>query len=97
MGVSYIHLSSPSISDNGLAVPAYMAPLQHNAPLGVRYGFSPGITLNTPTRQVLSYIFAPPDNTKWVIFYFGGHRIIVNHLQRSDTIYGAAQSCKISV
>lgn len=67
MGVSYIPLSSPSISDNRVAVPAYMSPLQqHNLPLVVKYGFSPGITLDTPTRQVLSYIFAPPDNTRLV-------------------------------
>ncbi|KAF9468560.1 hypothetical protein BDZ94DRAFT_1245690 [Collybia nuda] len=53
---------SPSILDKGVAVtPTYMPPLQ-NTPLVVRYGFSPGITLETPTRQVLSYIFAPPDN-----------------------------------
>ncbi|KAM6489046.1 hypothetical protein JOM56_015458 [Amanita muscaria] len=32
------------------------------APLLVRYGFHPAITLATPTRDVLSFVFAPPDN-----------------------------------
>ncbi|KAF9013458.1 hypothetical protein BDQ17DRAFT_604579 [Cyathus striatus] len=34
---------------------------QHHVPLNVRYGFCPQINLSTPTRQVLSYVFAPPD------------------------------------
>ncbi|KAM6494197.1 hypothetical protein JOM56_010558 [Amanita muscaria] len=31
-------------------------------PLLVRYGFHPPITLATPTRDVLSFVFSPPDN-----------------------------------
>lgn len=36
---------------------------QHNVPLGVRFGFYPPVTTTTLTRDVLSYVFAPPDNT----------------------------------
>ncbi|EDR13813.1 uncharacterized protein LACBIDRAFT_309226 [Laccaria bicolor S238N-H82] len=43
-------LTSPHIT-NGL-----------HLPLMVRYGFYPPITLSTPTREVLSFVFAPPDN-----------------------------------
>ncbi|KAG6830691.1 hypothetical protein H0H92_015167 [Tricholoma furcatifolium] len=54
---------SPSI-DNG----ATMAPppiLNHqNLPLGVKYGFYPPITLSTTTRELLAYIFAPPEPTE---------------------------------
>ncbi|KAF7299190.1 hypothetical protein MIND_00867700 [Mycena indigotica] len=34
----------------------------HALPLLVKYGFYPPITLKTPTREVLSYVFAAPEN-----------------------------------
>ncbi|KAJ7857696.1 hypothetical protein B0H14DRAFT_2352091, partial [Mycena olivaceomarginata] len=36
----------------------------HTVPLLVKYGFYPPITLKTPTREVLSYVFAPPENAR---------------------------------
>ncbi|KAF7314275.1 hypothetical protein MKEN_00900100 [Mycena kentingensis (nom. inval.)] len=36
----------------------------HALPLLVKYGFYPPITLKTPTREVLTYVFAPPENAK---------------------------------
>ncbi|KAF8631772.1 hypothetical protein AX17_004987 [Amanita inopinata Kibby_2008] len=34
----------------------------NSVPLMVKFGFYPPITLNSPTREVLSFVFAPPDN-----------------------------------
>jgi len=49
-----------SFMENGRAA---SAPLnKHTFPLEVRIGFHPPITLATPTRDVLAYIFAPPEN-----------------------------------
>ncbi|TFK73576.1 hypothetical protein BDN72DRAFT_814134 [Pluteus cervinus] len=36
-------------------------PFQSNFPLLVRYGFYPPITLHTPTKEVLPFLFAPPE------------------------------------
>ena len=50
---------------------AASAPLnKHTLPLEVRFGFYPPITLATPTRDVLAYIFAPPENTKFVFYHY---------------------------
>ncbi|KAF5369556.1 hypothetical protein D9758_002551 [Tetrapyrgos nigripes] len=46
------------LSENGSQFP-YMAP---QLPLPVKYGFYPHITLSTPTREVLAYLFSPPDS-----------------------------------
>ncbi|KAG5651241.1 hypothetical protein H0H81_009361, partial [Sphagnurus paluster] len=61
MSASYSKFSSPSILDNG-AVAASALQSHQNIPLPVKYGFRPNINLNTPTRDLLSYIFAPPDD-----------------------------------
>ncbi|KAE9403961.1 hypothetical protein BT96DRAFT_973381 [Gymnopus androsaceus JB14] len=52
------------IADNGVvhSIPPYVLPSGANLPLVFKYGFYPPITLETPTREVLSYLFAPPDN-----------------------------------
>ncbi|KAG6917470.1 hypothetical protein DXG01_002447 [Tephrocybe rancida] len=52
---------SPSILDNGAAMAPPPIPNSQNLPLGVKYGFYPHITLATTTRELLSYIFAPPE------------------------------------
>jgi hypothetical protein len=39
----------------------------------VRYGFCPPITISTPTREVLCFVFAPPDPSRldfFVLFTF---------------------------
>ncbi|KAK7469120.1 hypothetical protein VKT23_003611 [Stygiomarasmius scandens] len=46
------------LAENGNQLSPYLAP---NIPLPVKYGFYPHITLSTPTREVLSYLFSPPD------------------------------------
>ncbi|KAJ6508924.1 hypothetical protein C8R45DRAFT_1208509 [Mycena sanguinolenta] len=55
--------ASPT-SENGTTPPAQqqLPVASHNIPLLVKYGFYPPITLKTPTREVLSYVFAPPEN-----------------------------------
>ncbi|KAG6831008.1 hypothetical protein H0H87_006581 [Tephrocybe sp. NHM501043] len=52
---------SSSILDNGAAMAPPPIPNTQNLPLAVKYGFRPHITLATPTRELLSYIFAPPE------------------------------------
>ncbi|KAF7346193.1 hypothetical protein MSAN_01846200 [Mycena sanguinolenta] len=51
-------------SENGIptAQQQQLPVASHNIPLLVKYGFYPPITLKTPTREVLSYVFAPPEN-----------------------------------
>ncbi|KNZ80955.1 hypothetical protein J132_03655 [Termitomyces sp. J132] len=53
-------ISSP-ILDNGTAMAPPPVPNSQNIPLEVKYGFYPHITLATTTRELLSYIFAPPE------------------------------------
>ncbi|KAG6850269.1 hypothetical protein H0H93_015526 [Arthromyces matolae] len=55
---------SPSIMDNGGAMAPPPIPTSQNIPLEVKYGFRPHITLATPTTELLSYIFAPPEQTE---------------------------------
>ncbi|KAG6841960.1 hypothetical protein C0991_004448 [Blastosporella zonata] len=59
MGASDFLPSSSSILENGAAM--VPPPNPQNLPLGVKYGFYPHITLATTTRELLSYIFAPPE------------------------------------
>lgn len=55
-------VSSP-ITDNGVQnTSPYVMPSGPTLPLVVKYGFYPPITLDTPTRDVLSYLFAPPED-----------------------------------
>jgi hypothetical protein len=60
----HVHVSTPSFLENSLA--ASVPHNQHNVPLAVRSGFYPRITLTTPTRDVLCYVFAPPENAELV-------------------------------
>ncbi|KAG5351685.1 hypothetical protein C0989_005278 [Termitomyces sp. Mn162] len=53
--------SSSPILDNGTAMAPPPVPNSQNIPLEVKYGFYPHITLATTTRELLSYIFAPPE------------------------------------
>ncbi|KJA24069.1 hypothetical protein HYPSUDRAFT_136753 [Hypholoma sublateritium FD-334 SS-4] len=43
---------------------------QTQLPLMVRYGFCPPLTTNTPTRDVLCFVFAPPDQPSNDAFIF---------------------------
>ncbi|KAJ7095959.1 hypothetical protein B0H15DRAFT_82387 [Mycena belliarum] len=55
-------ISSPT-AENGTAPTTPQQPVaSHTIPLLVKYGFYPPITLKTPTREVLSYLFSPPEN-----------------------------------
>ncbi|KAK2465221.1 hypothetical protein APHAL10511_002575 [Amanita phalloides] len=36
--------------------------VNNSVPLMVKFGFHPAITISTPTLDVLSFVFAPPDN-----------------------------------
>ncbi|KAJ7784676.1 hypothetical protein B0H16DRAFT_1709374 [Mycena metata] len=60
--------ASPTTENGSSLSPAPQLPLAPNSishpsiPLLVQYGFYPHITLKTATREVLSYVFAPPDN-----------------------------------
>ncbi|KAF8635875.1 hypothetical protein AX15_000062 [Amanita polypyramis BW_CC] len=36
--------------------------VNNSIPLMVKFGFHPSITVTTPSRDVLSFVFAPPDN-----------------------------------
>ncbi|KAJ7044007.1 hypothetical protein C8F04DRAFT_1071288 [Mycena alexandri] len=61
-------IASPTTENGTSLSPAPQLPLATNSnshiivPLLVKYGFYPPITLKTPTREVLSYVFAPPDD-----------------------------------
>ncbi|KAF8208834.1 hypothetical protein K438DRAFT_1812973 [Mycena galopus ATCC 62051] len=55
------HSASPT-SENGISPTTQQPVASHSIPLLVKYGFYPPITLKTPTREVLSYVFAPPEN-----------------------------------
>ncbi|KAF8908927.1 hypothetical protein CPB84DRAFT_1703318 [Gymnopilus junonius] len=66
------NLSSSSSNSSSPAPPKYVPPTPeapsvqplaspHNVSLMVRYGFYPPLTLSTPTRDVLRFVFAPPD------------------------------------
>lgn len=59
--------ASPSpTSENGVQQAAQQLPVaSHSIPLLVKYGFYPPITLKTPTREVLSYVFAPPEDARF--------------------------------
>ncbi|KAF8827746.1 hypothetical protein HHX47_DHR4000103 [Lentinula edodes] len=51
------------ITDNSIQnTSPYIMPSGPTLPLVVKYGFYPPITLDTPTRDVLSYLFAPPED-----------------------------------
>ncbi|RDB18033.1 hypothetical protein Hypma_000879 [Hypsizygus marmoreus] len=63
---------SSAFLDNG-ALPPSIVSVQQNVPLSVRYGFHPNITLTTSTRELLSYIFAPPDTVDDQIAFPGPH------------------------
>ncbi|KAK7048273.1 hypothetical protein R3P38DRAFT_2868375 [Favolaschia claudopus] len=65
------NLSSPSpTSENGLSPPPQQLPaVPHAIPLLVKYGFYPPITLKTPSREVLAYVFAPPENASSTTLY----------------------------
>ncbi|TFK40606.1 hypothetical protein BDQ12DRAFT_679740 [Crucibulum laeve] len=54
-------ISPPPYIPNGLGN-GVVVNESHSLPLVVKYGFAPLINLTTPTRDVLSYIFAPPEN-----------------------------------
>ncbi|KAJ7134442.1 hypothetical protein C8R44DRAFT_770486 [Mycena epipterygia] len=55
-------ISSPTV-ENGISPTTPQLPAaSHTIPLLVKYGFYPPITLKTPTREVLSYMFSPPEN-----------------------------------
>ncbi|KAJ6557383.1 hypothetical protein DFH09DRAFT_1163997 [Mycena vulgaris] len=56
-------ISSPT-TENGSTTPTtpHLPVASHTIPLLVKYGFYPPITLKTPTREVLSYLFSPPEN-----------------------------------
>ncbi|KAJ7600995.1 hypothetical protein C8J56DRAFT_911818 [Mycena floridula] len=61
--------SSPSPGHNIAKIPSPTAEsiptsphIQQSVPLTVKHGFYPPITLETPTRDVLAYLFSPPDN-----------------------------------
>ncbi|KAJ7254354.1 hypothetical protein B0H12DRAFT_1233393 [Mycena haematopus] len=57
--------SASPTSDDGIQSTAQQQQppvASHTIPLLVKYGFYPPITLKTPTREVLSYVFAPPEN-----------------------------------
>ncbi|KAG5648287.1 hypothetical protein DXG03_004857 [Asterophora parasitica] len=64
---------SPTILDNGVITSPLIPGHQQNLPLGVRVGFYPNVTVSTPTRDLLSYIFAPPDNLNGQIPFGGAH------------------------
>ncbi|KAF7291597.1 hypothetical protein HMN09_01250800 [Mycena chlorophos] len=54
---------SSIVPSDGVVSPTTQLPVApHALPLLVKYGFYPPITLKTPTREVLSYVFAPPEN-----------------------------------
>ncbi|KAJ7175762.1 hypothetical protein C8R46DRAFT_1160905 [Mycena filopes] len=56
--------ASPPAENGSLSPTTQSLPVaSHTIPLLVKYGFYPPITLKTPTREVLSYVFAPPDNS----------------------------------
>ncbi|KAJ6512179.1 hypothetical protein C8R47DRAFT_1314218 [Mycena vitilis] len=66
------NLSSASASptaENGASPTAQLPVASHTIPLLVKYGFYPPITLKTPTREVLSYVFAPPENASAQALY----------------------------
>ncbi|XP_006462704.1 hypothetical protein AGABI2DRAFT_193809 [Agaricus bisporus var. bisporus H97] len=53
---------SPSVEPTSPT--SFLPSASHNIqPLVVRYGLHPGITLSTPTRDVLGFVFAPPENS----------------------------------
>ncbi|KAJ7069876.1 hypothetical protein C8F01DRAFT_1207397 [Mycena amicta] len=58
------NLSTASVApSDGVPSPTTQFPVApHALPLLVKYGFYPPITLKTATREVLSYVFAPPEN-----------------------------------
>ncbi|KAF8964208.1 hypothetical protein BDZ97DRAFT_1919159 [Flammula alnicola] len=78
------NLSTASSSSNNTSPPAtvkYASPIpetpstpptagQTHLPLMVRYGFCPPLTLSTPTRDVLYFVFAPPDQPSTESFVF---------------------------
>jgi hypothetical protein len=41
-----------------------VVPNIHAVPLPIRYGFYPSISLHTPTYDVLTYLFSPPESGK---------------------------------
>ncbi|KAJ3568118.1 hypothetical protein NP233_g5927 [Leucocoprinus birnbaumii] len=57
---SIIRLSPPSEQPSPTS---FFASNSLPQPLFVRYGLHPGITLSTPTREVLKFVFAAPENT----------------------------------
>jgi hypothetical protein len=56
--------ASPTAENGILPSTAQLPATSHTIPLLVKYGFYPPITLKTPTREVLSYVFAPPENAR---------------------------------
>ena len=67
--------SSASPIVNSPASPSIAIP--HTLPLMVRYGFFPPITISTPTREVLCFVFAPPDpSTSVFLFFFSLFQIL---------------------
>ncbi|KAF8073810.1 hypothetical protein FPV67DRAFT_1479374 [Lyophyllum atratum] len=67
-----VPMVSSSILDNGSApAPGIQSP--QSVPLAVKYGFYPHITNTTPTRELLSYIFAPPDNSNDPMLFSATH------------------------
>ncbi|CAA7261362.1 unnamed protein product [Cyclocybe aegerita] len=59
--------SSASSSECGPSTPSGNPQL----PLMVRYGFCPPLTTSTPTPEVLTFIFAPPDQNEQSVFQAG--------------------------
>ncbi|KAJ3517439.1 hypothetical protein NLJ89_g492 [Agrocybe chaxingu] len=60
--------SSASSSECGPSTPSGTHP---PLPLMVRYGFCPPLTTSTPTRDVLTFVFAPPDQNEQSVFQAG--------------------------
>uniref|UniRef100_A0A0W0EVM0 Xylanolytic transcriptional activator regulatory domain-containing protein n=1 Tax=Moniliophthora roreri TaxID=221103 RepID=A0A0W0EVM0_MONRR len=53
-------ITSPTTEDN-ITIPPYLQP-GSQLPLPIKYGLYPPITVQTPTRDVLAYLFSPPEN-----------------------------------
>ncbi|KAF8194249.1 hypothetical protein BJ912DRAFT_1021497 [Pholiota molesta] len=65
---STVKYASP-IPESPSSPPSIPTPQTH-LPLMVRYGFCPPLTLSTPTRDVLCFVFAPPDQSSADSFVF---------------------------
>ncbi|KAF4577000.1 hypothetical protein EYR36_004985 [Pleurotus pulmonarius] len=53
--------SASPIIENGYPAAFPKFPTFHTGPIPIKFGFYPPITLDTPTREVLLYLFSPPE------------------------------------